>query len=72
MFDRQEKLKTRLRQWQHILELEVHIINLEVFHMVLWEHIIRGRNFWKKKESTLDDTMGAECHMGETNFGEGF
>ena len=40
--------------------------------MVLWEHIIRGRNFWKKKEATLDDTMGAECHMGETNFGEGF
>ena len=48
MFDQEEKWKTRLTQSQHILELEVYIIDVGVFHMVLWEHVTCGRHFREK------------------------
>ena len=46
MFDRDETAKLRLRQWQHILEMETYIINtggisyssLEAFYM--WRTVL--------------------------------
>ena len=48
-----------------MLELETYIVDPGVFHMVLWEHVICGGQFWEKGGYTLDDTMGGGgSHIG--------
>ena len=71
MFDSDESSKLRLRQWQHVLELETYIIDAGAFHMVLWASVICGGQFWKKGGYTLGETMRGESHMGGKTILEG-
>ena len=42
-----------------------------VFHMVLWDHIICGGQFWEKVKYIFDETMRRESHMGLRQFSMG-
>ena len=39
-----------------------------VFHMVLWEHLICGGQFWEKVGYILDGAMRGESHMWVRQF----
>ena len=69
MSDREASLKTGLRQWEYILEMETYIVNVGVFHMLLWGRVICVRHFWEKVGQTLDNTMEGENPIGGENRG---
>ena len=57
MLDRDESIDTRLRELQHILELETHIIYVGGIPYASSGACHMYRTLWEKGGYTLDDTM---------------